>query len=220
MMNKETRRQELEAMKVAELKTLAAEYQFKVTGKKAEIIEQILNFEWDIYVEEGQADNDENPVWWNLVCEMNTKDGQAITYERTTDRPLLQQILLHVCRDLYLDSQRAIKVSNGDKDVKQFGPVFASKKYNALCMKDAMAKGAVKSAAEKVLSKEQQKKFIVLNPETKHSEFKQAIQVLDKLDGAGLITGEKTDKDYAKFYSVNPDEILAFLKAVGCLKTK
>ena len=218
-MNTETRRQELEAMKVAELKEIVKGYQLKVSSKnKAKLISDIIACEqFDSYVRQAQ---ESNPVWYGLVCEMNTKDGQTVVYEHTTDRPLLQQILLCVCRDLYLDSQRAIKVSNGDKDVKQFGPVFASKKYNALCMKDAMAKGAVKSAAEKVLSKEQQKKFIVLNPETKHSEFKQAVQVLDKLDGAGLITGEKTDKDYAKFYSVNPDEILAFLKAVGCLKTK
>lgn len=229
-MNTELRRNELTAMKVTELKALAAEYQFKVTGKKAEIIEQILEFEWDLNDEESQAADDDfdyferkqqeesNPVWWNLVCEMNIKDGQPFVYEHVADRPLLQQIMLNVCRDLYLDAQRAVKVSNGDKSVKQFGPTFVSKKHNCICMKDAMAKGAVKSAAEKVLSKEQQKKFIVLNTETKHKEFKQAVQVLNKLDDAGLISGKETDKDYAKFYSVNHEEILAFLKTVGCLK--
>ena len=209
-MNTELRRNELTAMTVAQLKELAAEYQFKVSGKKAEIIEQILSFEHDL--------NDEAPVWWNLVCEMNTKDGKPFVYEHIVDRPLLQQILLNTCRDLYLDTQRAVKSANGDKSVKQFGPTFVSKKHNSICMKDAMAKGTVKSAAEKVLSKEQQKKFIVLNQSTKHTEFKQAVQVLNKLDDAGLIVGHDTDKDYAKFYSVKPDEILAFLHAVGCLK--
>lgn len=218
MMNTETRRQELETMTVAQLKDLAAEYQFKVSGKKAKIIEEILNYEWDLNDEELQAARDEEPTWWSLVCEMNMKDGNPFVYEHMTDRPLLQQIMLHTCRALYLDSQRAIKANSGDKTVKQFGPVYFAKKYNCLCMRDAMAKGAVKAAAEKVLSKEQQKKFIVLNPSTKHSEFKQAVQVLNKLDDAGLITGKETDKDYAKFYSVNPEEILTFLRAVGCLK--
>ena len=218
MMNTELRRNELTAMKVAELKELAAGYELKVSGKKTEIIEQILNHEWDLNDEELQAANDECPVWWNLVCEMNVKDGQPFVYEHVADRPLLQQIMLNVCRDLYLDSQRAIKASNGDKSVKAFCPVFVSKKHNGLRMKDAMAKGTVKAAAEKVLSKDLQKKYIVVNPETKHAEFKQAVQVLDKLNGAGLIHGDDTDKDYAKFYSVHPEEILAFLKAVGCLK--
>ena len=217
-MNTELRRNELAAMKVAELKALATEYGFKVSGKKAEIIEEILNYECNLNDEETQAANDECPIWWNLVCEMNMKDGQPFVYEHVADRPLLQQIMLNVCRDLYLDSQRAVKAANGDKTVKQFGPVYVGKKHCGLHMKDAMAKSTVKTAAEKVLSKEQQKKYIVLNPATKHTEFKQAVQVLDKLDGAGLITGEKTDKDYAKFYSVHPEEILAFLKAVGCLK--
>ena len=219
MMNTETRKQELEAMTVAQLKDLAAEYEIKVPRKKSDIIEELLNFEWDLNDEELQAAKDEEPTWWNLVCEMNTdKDGNSIAYEHVVDRPLLQQIMLNVCRDLYLDALRAVKAAKGDKSVKQFGPTFVSKKHNGIRMKDAMAKGAVKSAAEKVLSKEQQKKFILLNTETKHTEFKQAVQVLDKLDGAGLIVGEKTDKDYAKFYSVYPDEILAFLQAVGCLK--
>jgi hypothetical protein len=153
-----------------------------------------------------------------LVTEMNMKDGQPFVYKHVVDRPLLQQIMLNVCRDLYLDSQRAIKAANGDKTVKQFGPVYVGKKHSGLHMKDAMAKSTVKTAAEKVLNKEQQKKYIVLNPGTKHTEFKQAVQILDKLDSAGLITGEKTDKDYAKFYSVHPEKILAFLDAVGCLK--
>lgn len=218
-MNTELRRKELTAMKVAELKTLATEYGIKVSGKKAEIIEQILNREWELNDEELQAANDEIPVWWNLVCEMNTdKDGNSIVYEHVTDRPLLQQIMLHTCRDIYLDALRAIKAANGDKSVKQFGPVYVGKKHNGLHMKDSMAKATVKEAAKKVLSKEQQKKYIVLNTETKHTEFKQAIQVLDKLNDAGLITGEKTDKEYAKFYSVNPETILAFLQNVGCLK--
>lgn len=156
--------------------------------------------------------------WWPLVREMNTKDGQWTEYSTISERPLLQQILLHACRDLYLDSQRAIKVSNGDKSVKQFGPVFVSKKHDALCMKDAMAKATVKSAAEKVLSKDLQKKFILLNPNTKKTEFKQAVQVLDKLSNAGLIQAHDTDKDYAKFYSVHPEEIITFLRVVGCLK--
>ena len=149
---------------------------------------------------------------------MNKKKGEPFTYEHTTDRPLLQQILLHTCRDLYLDAQRAIKVANGDKSVKAFGPVYVAKKHNGLRMKDSMAKGVVKGAAEKVLSKEQQKKFFVLNQETKHVEFKQAVQILDKLNDAGLIYGEDTDKEYAKFYSVYPEELLAFMKTVGCLK--
>ena len=217
-MNTELRRNELTAMKVAELKTLATEYGFKVSGKKAEIIEEILNYECNLNDEEAQATNDECPVWWNLVCEMNVKDGQPFVYEHVADRPLLQQIMLNVCRDLYLDSQRAIKASNGYKSVKAFGPVFVSKKHNGLRMKDAMAKSTVKAAAEKVLPKDLQKKYLVVNPTTKHTEFKQAVQVLDKLNGAGLIHGDDTDKDYAKFYSVNPEEILAFLKAVGCLK--
>lgn len=218
-MNTEMRRNELTAMKVVELKELAKGYGIKVSGKKAEIIEQILNYEWELNDQESQAANDEEPVWWNLVVEMNNdKNGNAIVYEHTTDRPLLQQILLHTCRELYLDSQRAIKASNGDKSVKQFGPVFVSKKHNGLRMKDAMAKSTVKAAAEKVLPKDLQKKYLVINPTTKHTEFKQAVQVLDKLNGAGLIHGDDTDKDYAKFYSVNPEEILAFLKAVGCLK--
>lgn len=218
-MNTEMRRNELTAMKVVELKELAKGYGIKVSGKKAEIIEQILNYEWELNDQESQAANDEEPVWWNLVVEMNNdKNGNAIVYEHTTDRPLLQQILLHTCRELYLDSQRAIKASNGDKSVKAFGPVFVSKKHNGLRMKDAMAKSTVKAAAEKVLPKDLQKKYLVVNPTTKHTEFKQAVQVLDKLNGAGLIHGDDTDKDYAKFYSVNPEEILAFLKAVGCLK--
>lgn len=220
MMNTELRRQELTALKVAELKTLAAEYGIKVSGKKAEIIKQLLDFEWNINDKELHADDDDDcPVWWSLVCEMNTdKDGNSIVYEHVADRPLLQQIMLNVCRDLYLDAQRAIKAANGDKTVKQFGPVYVGKKHSGLHMKDAMAKATVKEAAKKVLSKEQQGKYIVLNPETKHTEFKQAVQVLEKLDNAGLIHGETTDKEYAKFYSVYPEEILAFLKAVGCLK--
>jgi hypothetical protein len=150
--------------------------------------------------------------WWNLIKEMNAKG-----YSTLTDRPLLQQILLHVCRDLVLDSRRAVKVSNGDKTVKQFGPTFVSKKHGGICMKDAMAKGVVKKAAEKVLSKEQQKKYITLNSETRHTEFKQAVQVLEKLSNAELIIAQDTDKEYAKFYSVNPHDILAFLQNVGCL---
>ena len=178
---------------------------------------RIEELEYQAAIKEAEVQS----TWWNLVCEMNTdKDGNSIVYEHVADRPLLQQIMLNVCKDLYLDSLRAVKASNGDKSVKQFGPTFVSKKHNGIRMKDAMAKGAVKSAAEKVLSKEQQKKYITLNPNTKHTEFKQAVQVLNKLDGAGLIHGEETDKDYAKFYSVNPGKILAFLKAVGCPKTK
>lgn len=218
-MNTELRRNELTAMTVAQLKELAAEYQFKVSGKKADIIEQIFNFECSLNDEETHVANNENPVWWNLVCEMNTdKDGNSIVYEHVADRPLLQQIMLNVCRDLFLDSQRAIKTANGDKSVKQFGPTFVSKKHNGIHMKDAMAKGTVKYAAEKVLSKEQQKKFIVFNPTTKHTEFKQAVQILNKLNDAGLITGKDTDKEYAKFYTVHPNEILAFMQHVGCLK--
>jgi hypothetical protein len=216
MMNSKERQEQLNAMKVAELKALAAEYQIKVSGKKADIIQQLLNYE----SERDNAEEEANkPVWWNLVVEMNKdSEGNPVVFEHVKDRTKVQQILLHTCRDLYLDSQRAIKASNGDKNVKQFGPVFVSKKHNGLRMKDSMAKATVKSAAEKVFSKEEQKKFIVLNPETKHTEFKKATLILEKLDGAGLITGEKTDKDYAKFYTVNPEEILAFLKAVGCLK--
>lgn len=161
---------------------------------------------------------DEYHLWMNLVNEMNMKDGKPHVYEHTVDRPVLQQIMLHVCRDLYLDTLRAVKVANGDKTAKQFGPTFVSKKHKCICMKDAMAKGAVKVAAEKVLSKEQQQKFIVFNPTTKHTEFKQAVQVLEKLDYAGLINGHDTDKDYAKFYTVYPEEILQFLQTVGCLK--
>ena len=339
-MNTELRRQELANMKVAELKALASEYQFTVSGKKAEIIEQILDFEWDLNDEELQATNEDykhfeiiqminslkemsneekveiiNSISGenktlddilkeaeetqfaqlmeeanvniislakegdagirflanlrgmaqlfvsndtsnaiinvfikylryrieelecqthkqehqvqkdvqfssidNLITFMNTKDGKPFMYEHVADRPLLQQILLHVCRALYLDSQRAIKVANGNKEVKQFGPVYVGKKHSGLHMKDSMAKGMVKAAAEKVLPKELQKKFITLNTETKHTEFKQAVQVLDKLHDAGLIHGEETDKEYAKFYTVYPDEILAFLQAVGCLK--
>lgn len=218
-MNTELRRNELTAMKVAELKELAVGYELKVSGKKSEIVEQILNYELDLNDEELQAANDECPVWWNMVCDMNKdSDGNPFVYEHVADRPWLQQIMLHVCRDLYLDSQRAIKASNGDKTVKQYGPVYVAKKYNGLRMKDANAKSTVKTAAEKVLPKELQKKYLVVNPTTKHTEFKQAVQVLDKLNEAGLIHGDDTDKDYAKFYSVNPEEILAFLKAVGCLK--
>ena len=218
-MNTDLRRKELAAMKVAELKALAAEYGFKVSGKKANIIEEILNIEEELNDEESQAGQDETPEWWYLVCEMNTsKDGAKVAYAHVADRPLLQQILLHVCRDLYLDSQRAVKAANGDKSVKQFGPVFVSKKHNGLRMKDTMAKATVKAAAEKILTKEQQKKLFVLNQESKHVEFKQAVQILDKLNSAGLIYGEATDKEYAKFYSVYPDELMAFLKAVGCLK--
>lgn len=220
-MNTELRRNELTAMKVAELKELAAGYELKVSGKKAEIIEQILNHEWDLNDEELQAANDEEPVWWNLVCEMNKKDGQPFVYEHVADRPLLQQIMLHTCRDLYLDSQRAVKAANGDKSVKRYGSVYVATKEEhkgKLCMKDANAKRTVKLAAEKVLTKEQQKKYFVANKETKHTEFKQAVQLLQKLHDAGLIHGEDTDKNYAKFYSVYPDEILAFLNAVGCIR--
>lgn len=239
-MNSKERQEQLNAMKVAELKALATEYQIKVSGKKADIIQQLLNYEGERDNAEAQmpepefqvaqdeleisnamlAEEEANkPVWWNLVVEMNKdSEGNPVVFEHVKDRTHIQQILLHTCRDLYLDSQRAIKASNGDKNVKQFGPVFVSKKHNGLRMKDSMAKATVKSAAEKVFSKEEQKKFIVLNPETKHTEFKKATLILEKLDGAGLITGEKTDKDYAKFYTVNPEEILAFLKAVGCLK--
>ena len=217
-MNTELRRKELSAMTVAQLKALAAEYQLKVSGKKVEIIEQILNREWELNDEELQAANDEEPVWWNLVCEMNMKDGKEFVYEHVADRPLLQQIMLHTCRDIYLDALRAIKAANGDKNVKQFGPVYVGKKRSGLHMKDSMAKATVKEAAKKVLSKEQQKKYIVLNTETKHTEFKQAVQILNKLDDAGLIHGEATDKDYAKFYTINPETILTFLQNVGCLK--
>ena len=59
MMNTELRREELTAMKVAELKALATEYGFKVSGKKAEIIEEILNYEWDLNDEESQAANED-----------------------------------------------------------------------------------------------------------------------------------------------------------------
>ena len=168
--------------------------------------------------EQKEEPHQEQAKWWNLVCEMNKKNGQPFNYEHFADRPEMQRILLTVCRDLYLDCRRAVKVSNGDKTVEQFGPVFVSKKHNGLRMKDSMAKGTVKAAAEKILSKEQQKKFIVLNTATKHMEFKQATQILAKLNDAELIVGEKTDKDYAMFYSVNPEAILAFLNAVGCLK--
>jgi hypothetical protein len=246
MLNTELRQKELEAMKVAELKELIKGYGFsRISGlKKLELVQVILDYEYEndeesqaanedfdyksLYFEsftekapEIQQDiqnNENNPIWWNLVCEMNMKDNQPFIYEHVADRPLLQQIMLNVCRDLYLDSQRAIKAFNGDKTVKQFGPVYVGKKHSGLHMKDAMAKATVKAAAEKVLSKDLQKKFIVLNPETKHTEFRQAVQVLNKLNGAGLIHGDDTDKEYAKFYSVYPEEILAFLKAVGCLK--
>ena len=237
-MNKEERQKQLKEMKMADLKELAERYELKVSSKKkADFVDAILEseLEADIDYEDEAAQEDfdyyeslanqeaqeeiaQNPVWYNLVCEMNMKDGQPFVYEHVADRPLLQQIMLNVCRDLYLDSKRAVKVANGDKTVKGYGPVFVSKKHNGLRMKDAMAKGAVKAAAEKVLSKDLQKKYLVINQETKHIEFKQAVQVLDKLNGAGLIHGENTDKDYAKFYTANPDEILAFLQAVGCLK--
>ena len=187
----------------------AAEVKNNVTGKTA--TEKYRTFLLSIVAE--QTSDSEKAVWQELVAEMNNKE-----YATITERPLLQQILLHTCRDLYLDTQRAVKAANGDKSVKQFGPTFISKKHNSICMKDAMAKGAVKAAAEKVLNEEQQKKYIVFNAETKHKEFRQAVQVLNKLDAAGLIVGKETDKEYAKFYSVNPGEILAFLKVVGCLK--
>lgn len=216
-MNVKERQEQLNKLTVAELKTIVKGYELKVSGKnKAKLISDIIACEqFDNHVRQAK---ESRPVWHGLVCEMNMKDGNPFVYEHVADRPLLQQIILNVCRDLYLDAQRAVKVSNGDKSVKQFGPTFVSKKHNSICMKDAMAKGAVKAAAEKVLSKEQQKKFIVLNQETKHTEFRQAVQVLDKLDDAGLISGKETDKDYAKFYSVEPNEILSFLQAVGCLK--
>lgn len=218
-MNAELRRKELKAMKVADLKALAAEYQVQVSGKKSEIVEQILELELEYDAnnnEESEAEKatNENPVWWNLVCRMNSVDGAPVVYKNITDRPQLQQILLHVCKDLILDADRAVKATNGDKTVKQFGPVFVSKKHKALCMKDAMAKGAVKSAAEKVLTKEQQKIHLVFNQETKHTEFKQAVQVLELMSNAGLIVAHDTDKDYAKFYTVKPNELIAFLKAV------
>ena len=232
-MNLKERQEQLNAMKVAELKALAAEYQIKVSGKKADIIQELINYEGERDMREPElqvaqdelaicnemlAEKVQKPYWSGLVCQMNTKDGKPHVYEHMADRPLLQQILLYACRDLYLDSQRAVKAANGDKSVKQFGPTFVSKKHKCVCMKDAMAKGAVKESAKKVLSEEQQKKYIALNTSTKHTEFKQAVQVLEKLDGAGLIKGHDTDKSYAKFYTVYPDEILAFLKAVGCLK--
>lgn len=215
MLNTELRKEQLNKMKVAELKELAAKgYGFKVSGKKAEIIEEILNYEWDLYDEELQAANDEVPTWWNLVCEMNMKDGQPFVYEHVSDRPLLQQIMLYVVRDLCLDTKRAIKVANGKAEKEErFGPVFIAKNYNnEFRMKDVMAKSTVKTAAIKVLSKEQQQKFIV------DGKFKQASQVLERLDNAGLIHGDCTDKEYAKFYTVHPEEMLAFLEAVGCLK--
>ena len=45
MMNLKERQEQLNTMKVADLKALAAEYQIKVSGKKADIIQQLLNFE-------------------------------------------------------------------------------------------------------------------------------------------------------------------------------
>lgn len=212
MLNVKERQEQLNKMKVAELKELAKGYGIKVSGsKKAELIDNILMIEEEIHDEEYQA---ELPTWWNLVVEMNMKDGKSHVYESVKDRPLLQQIILYALRDLYLDTKRAIKVAEGKASKEEkFGPVFVAKNYdNKFRMKDKMAKSTIKSAAEKVLSKEQQKKFIV------DGKFKQAVQILDKLDNAYLIHGDKTDKEYAKFYSVYPDEIYAFLDAVGCLK--
>lgn len=211
MLNIKERKEQLNKMKVAELKELCKGHGIKVSGKKAELINNILMIEEEIHDEEYQA---ELPTWWNLVVEMNMKDGETHVYESVKDRPLLQQIMLYALRDLYLDTKRATKVAKGKASKEEkFGPVFVAKNYdNEFRMKDKMAKSTIKSAAEKVLSKEQQKKFIV------DGKFKQAVQILDKLDNACLIHGDDTDKDYAKFYSVYPEEILSFLEAVGCLK--
>jgi hypothetical protein len=168
-----------------------------------------------------QASN-EDKTWWNLVVEMNMKDGNPHVYEHTKDRPMLDQVLLYTVREIYYDAQRAERVFNGTarKTDKKFGSVFvASKKqYSGLFMKDNMAKGLVKSVANNVINKENRKEHFHINEATHKEEYNDVVLILSKLENAGLIYGNKTDKEYAKFYSVHPDKLLAFLNAVGCLK--
>jgi hypothetical protein len=80
-------------------------------------------------------------------------------------------------------------------------------------MKDSRAKACVKAVANNILSAEDKKKYL-----DDKGNLKSAAVVLQKLDKAGLIIGNNTDKDYAKFYTVNPEKILSFLQDVGYLK--
>lgn len=169
-------------------------------------------------IKEMQSNNKEIPQEMKtLVTEMGMKNGKPYEYKSMEERPIGQQLVLHTCRDLYLDAIRARKSAAGDKSVKSYGYVFVatkSDKYkDQLRMKDAKAKACVKAVAGRILSDEDKKKYL-----DDKGNLKQVSAILNRLHGAGLIHGDDTDKDYAKFYSVYPDKILTFLDVVGCLK--